>query len=145
MQSFEDRWADPRFEDQATAFLSKFVGPNDEPIKPALLCRAGKQLDGQEPSDEEVRALELSLVFAFVDRNPRTHPKNHHEGWEIVTADNPQLYVWPIDLEHGYIGLSTGYLLLMNIVGYKISDELVLRPPLDLHMPIAASSPDPLC
>ena len=130
---------------QAMAFLSKFVGPNDEPIKPAILCREGKQLDGKKPPDEEVRALELSLVFAFVDRNPRKHPEKQDEGWAIVTADNAELYLWPIDLEHGRITLSTGYMVEVNTGGNKINDpELVLRPPLDLHMPIAASSPDTL-
>ena len=43
LQSFEDRWADPKFKDQATALLSKFVGPDHKPIaNPALLCRKGK-------------------------------------------------------------------------------------------------------
>ena len=145
LRFFEDRWADHKFKDQATKFLSKFVGLNGEPIEPALLCREGKQLDGRKPSEKEVRALELSLVFAFVDRNPRGHPEKQHEGWGIVTADNAELYAWPIDLEQGRITLSAGYLVSMNIAGYKISDpELVLRPPLDLHMPILALSPDPL-
>ena len=55
LKSFNDRWADPRFKDQATAFLKKFVGPDDEPIdNPALLCKAGEQLDGQKPSDKEL-------------------------------------------------------------------------------------------
>ena len=145
LESFKDRWADPRFEERATAFLNKFVGPNNDPINnPALLCKVGKQLDGQKPLDEEVRALELSLIFASVDRNPRKGP-DIHEGWGIVTADNAELYAWPIDLEQGRITLSAGYLVTVNIAGYKISDpELVLRPPLDLHMPILAPSPDPL-
>ena len=81
LESFKNRWADPRFKEQATAFLSKFVKPDNEPInKPALLCKVGKQLDGQKPPDEEVRALELSLIFASVDRNPRKRPEGIHEG-----------------------------------------------------------------
>ena len=146
LESFKNRWADPRFREQATAFLSKFVKPDNEPInKPALLCKAGKQLDGQKPPDEEVRALELSLIFASVDRNPRKRQEGIHEGWGMVTADNAELYLWPIDLEQGHITLSVGELVAVKIAGYKISDrDLVLRPPLDLHMPICAPSPDPL-
>ena len=34
---------------------------------PALLCRKGKQLDGKQPSDEEMRALALSLAFSKLD------------------------------------------------------------------------------
>lgn len=146
LQSFENRWADSRFKAQATAFLGKFIGRDDKPIKPALLCREGKQLDGLRPSDEEIRALELSLAFAFVDRNPpMQRPEDIHNGWAMVTADNTELYVWPIDLEQGHVTLCTGSLVTTNIGGYKINDQkLVLRPPLDLHMPILATAPDRL-
>ena len=146
LQSFKDRWADPRFKAQATTFLSRFVRTDDEPIKnPALLCRKGKQLDGQQPSREEVRALELSLAFAFIDRNPRFLPENCHEGWGRVTADNAELYRWPIDLEQGRVTTKTGYIVLVRTGGYRISDaKLVLRPPLDLHIPLIILSPDPL-
>ena len=145
LQYFEDRWADPRFKEQATAFLGKFVGRDGRPIKPALLCREGKQLDGLRPSDAGIGALQLSLAFAFVGRNPRLRPEDSHNGWAMVTADNTELYVWPIDLDQGHITLSTGYLVTTNIGGYKINDQkLVLRPPLDLHMPIRATAPDRL-
>ena len=146
LESFNNRWADPRFKEQATAFLSKFVGPNNESIdNPALLCRKGKLLDGQQPSSDELTALKLSLVFALVDRNPRKCPENSRQGWRIVTADNAELYAWPIDLEQGYITLTAGELVTVNIGGYKISDpELVLRPPLDLHMLAHVSSLDSL-
>ena len=146
LQCFRDRWADSKFEDRATAFLQKFVGTDDRPIEnPALLCRKGKQLDGEKPPPEEVRALELSLAFAFIDRNPRFLPENCHEGWGRVTADNAELYLWPIDLERGRVTTNTGYIVSVRTGGYRISDtNLVLRPPLDLHLPIGVPSPDPL-
>lgn len=145
LESFEDRWADPRFKDKAMAFLNKFVGPDNELIKnPALLCKTGQQLDGQMPLDEEVAALELSLVFAFVDRNPRMG-QDIDAGWWVVTADNAKLFLWPIDLERGHVVLSNGCLVTVKTGGYRISDQkLVLRPPLDLHMPIGPRSPDVL-
>ena len=60
----------------------------------------------------------------------------------MVTADNAELYLWPIDLEQGHITLSTGYLVMKTIAGYRIDDpKLVLRPPLDLHMPIRLHDP----
>ena len=144
LKSFEDQWADPQFKARATAFLRKFVGIDNEPINsPALLCRKGKQLDGQRPSGEEMRALELSIAFAFIDRNPRNLPENHHDGAYMVTADNAELHVWPIDLEHGRVTKGTGLMVSVNIAGYKISDsELVLSPPLDLHMPMRLVPPD---
>ena len=144
LHCFEDRWADARFKARATGFLSKFVGPDDQLIKnPALLCRKGKRLNGQEPSPNEVRALELSLAFAFIDNNPRSIPENHRDGSWMVTADNAELHVWPIDLESGRVTKSCGYLVSTLTGGYRISDsELVFRPPLDLNMPFSASAPD---
>lgn len=146
LEAFEDRWADPRFKEQATTFLRKFVTPSDETIdNPILLCRKGKQLDGQQPTSDELEALELSLVFAVVDRNPRLNPEDPQEGWGIVTADNADLHAWPIDLDKGRITLTAGELVVVRTGGYQICDpDLVLRPPSDLHMPIGAPYPDPL-
>lgn len=146
LQSFEGRWADPRFREQAIDFLGKFVGPDNKPIaNPALLCREGRQLDGEKPSREEVRALQLSLVFAFVDGNPRNNPESNQQFRQIMTAENAELHVWPIDLEHECVIKSTGYLVstntLYNMANYR---EPVLRPPVDLHMPTATHCPDPL-
>ena len=52
----------------------------------------------------------------------------------MVTADNAELYVWPIDLDRERITLSAGVLVKVNTFGYKISDpELMFetdpRPP----------------
>jgi len=146
LQSFKDRWAGPEFETQATAFLSKFSTTDGESIEyPALLCRKGKRLDGQQPSLREVRALELSLAFAFIDCNPRFLPENRNDAWGRVTADNTELYLWPIDLDQGRVDKVTGYLIQVRTGGYRISDnKLDLRPPLDLYLPLGAPSPDPL-
>ena len=109
LQSFEDRWADPRFKDRATAFLRNFVGTDNQPIdNPALLCKQGQQLNGEEPSPEEVSALELALVFAFVDCNPRGNPEKPNEGSFMVTTENAALHQWPIDVEDGYFTKITG-------------------------------------
>ena len=95
-------------------------------------------------NQEELRALGLSLVFAYVDSNPRRQADTE-EGWAIVTADNAELQAWPIDLEQGRVTLSRGDLVEVKVGGYEIGDRgLVLRPPLDLHMPMFARSPDPL-
>ena len=147
MRSFEDRWTDPRFRSQSTIFLSKFTRPlGDKPIEnPALLCRKGKKLDGERPSDEELRALELSLAFGFLDANPTQDPDDRQEAWGMVTAENVELFLWPIDLEQGCVSLRTGYLVQVRTGGFTLGNPwLVLTPPLDLHMPIGAPSPDPL-
>ena len=145
LQSFENRWADLRFKAQAIDFLRKFVGTDNEPIdNPALLCKQGQKLNGEEPSPEEVSALELALVFAFVDRNPRGDPEN--EGSWTVTTENAALHQWPIDVEHGYFTKITGGMVRVVIHDRRKNhdSERVLSPPLDLHMPMEAPRPDPL-
>ena len=83
---------------------------------PILICRKGRELDGQEPSGEELRALELALSFAFLDCNPREYTEHEQSGWGIVTTDNMELYLWPIDLQEGCVMLTTGYLVTSRIL-----------------------------
>lgn len=146
LESFEDRWGDDRFKDQATRFLRHFVGIDNKPVNsPVLLCRKGEELDGQDPTSSELRALELSLAFAFIDKNPRRLPTTPHDRHRVVTADNAEVHAWPIDLESGLVLTSCGHLVHSHRFGYRIGDrELVFRPSLDLQMPLCASSPDAL-
>lgn len=139
---FEDRWADARFEEKAKSFLYKFVGPySNEEIEPAILCREGKQLDGQKPSDEELRALELSLAFASIDRNPRRRnfEETDNKKQEMRTTENAELHLWSVG--DGNVTINTGYLIPNCIVDATANP--VMRPPLDLHIPSLAPSPDP--
>ena len=145
VQAFEDRWLDPQFKFRAEAFLQKFVGPHDDkPLRaPALLCRKGTELDGEEPSNEEFKALQLSIAFTFLDGNPRYDPESQQGGSAVITSDNTELYGWPVDLEKGHVTQSTG--LLVRTTSYWVdSPTLIVKPPLDLHMPTVTSSPDPL-
>ena len=147
LNSFEDRWSDRKFKLQATGLLRKFVGPDigrDPIADPALLCRKGARLDGEIPTPDEYTALELALAFAFVDSNPRCSDELPPQLHRVVTADNAELFAWPIDVEQGHVTPRTGYLVLVSTGGYKISDcELAIRPPLDLHMPVSVTA-DPL-
>ena len=111
LRFFEGRWSSPRFKNQAIAFLRKFVEPyDDRPIEPALLCRESKQLDGRKPSDEEVRALELSLAFASIDCNPRRDLlENSDRKHATRTTENAELHLWSIG--DGNIIINTGHLV----------------------------------
>ena len=142
LRFFEGRWASEWFKKQATAFLHKFVRPHDDwPIDPALLCRKGKQLDGQKPSDEEVKALELSLAFASIDCNPRRILLENSNLKEAVrTTENAELHLWLIG--DGNATVNTGYLIPICIV--YATANFTIRPPLDIHMPSLAPRPDPL-
>ena len=147
LRFFEDRWADSKFKSQATIFLSKFTRPpSNELIEhPTLLCRKGRKVDGEKPSEDELRALELCLAFGFLDANPRRKGDDLQEAWGVVTTENVELHLWPIDLEKGYVSLEAGYLVHVRTGGFTLGDSrLFLNSPLDLHMPVGAPSPDPL-
>lgn len=62
----------------------------------------------------------------------------------VVTADNTELHFWPIDVEAGNVTVTTGIMVKTISGGYQITDkELVIRPPLELHMPISGDGADP--
>ena len=143
VKAFEGRWSDARFESQAKAFLTKFVDGAGSSIKnPSILCRQGRAIDGALPSGQEIDALEHAIPFGFLDQNPR-HSPAERQGWAVVTADNTDVYFWPIDVDAGYVAVRTGMMVQTLGGGYRIADrELVIRPPLDLHLPLGAQSAD---
>jgi hypothetical protein len=139
LKAFEGRWSDARFEAQAKAFLAKFVDGFGTAIQqPSIFCRQGKAIDGVLPDRSEIEALESAVAFAFLDQNPRhSHsPATQQLSGAVVTADNAELYFWPIDVEAGKVTVSTGIMVHTLSGGFRISDPgLVIRPPLDLHLP----------
>jgi hypothetical protein len=147
VDAFEDRWADPKFKEQSKAFLAKFVDHAGKPIeKPSLFCRRGGQIDGQVPSAEEIEALETAIGFTFLDENPRRGNDARQQAWNVLTADNTEPFFWPIDVDAGYVTVTTGLMVRTLGGGYRISDaELVIKPPLDLHMPLRSQSADSMC
>jgi len=146
-EAFDDRWADVKFKAQSKAFLAKFVDNDGEPIEhPSLLCRRGGKIDGQLPSREEIEALEAAIAFAFLDENPRRTPETARQAWNVITADNAEPFFWPIDVEAGYVTVTTGLMVRTLGGGYQIADaELAIRPPLDLHLPLGSHTADSVC
>jgi hypothetical protein len=147
VEAFDERWSDAKFKAQSKAFLAKFVDSSGKPIEhPSLLCRRGGQIDGQLPVPEEIEALEAAIAFAFLDENPRRTPKTAGQGWGLLTADNAEPFFWPIDVDAGYVTVTTGLMVRTLGGGYQIGDpELIIRPPLDLHLPLGSHSADAMC
>ena len=133
LENFDDRWVDHDFKCKAKTLLNKFLALNEHPIDhPALLCRAGSHLDGKEPTRNELSALRLSLVFAFLDLHPRIGHDSEAKC-PLLTAENAQIVAWPIDLKTGKVTLRRGRLLEANFHGYNINDpKWTVRPPDDL-------------
>lgn len=86
------------------------------------------------------------MAFAFLDENPRKTPRTRNHAWEVITADNAELFFWPVDVDAGYVTVASGLMVRTMGGGYQISDsELVIKPPLDLHMPLGPQSADAMC
>ena len=146
-RAFEDQWANPRFKAQSQAFLSKFVNNTGTPVEnPSLLCRRESQIDGQPPTPDEIQALESAIAFAFLDKNPRHTAESQQQAWSVLTADNTELFIWPIDVDAGNVTVTTGLMVRTLVGGFRITDtELSIRPALDLHMPQGGHTADPTC
>jgi hypothetical protein len=146
-EAFADRWADEAFKTQGLAFLAKFVDVNGERrIAPSLLCPRDGTINGELRSAEELEALQGALSFGFLDRNPRHGRESQHDTWQMLTADNTELHVWPVDVTSGYVTVTTGAMIRTRSGGWQISDsELIIRPPLELHMPLGAQNADSDC
>lgn len=144
VKAFDGRWNDAGFESRAKAFLEKFVDGAGSSIKnPSVLCRRGGVIDGNLPSTQEIDALEHAIPFGFLDQNPRHGPDTQAQAWAVATADNTDVFFWPIDVEEGYVTVRTGMMVQTLGGGYRIDDpELAIRPPLDLHLPLGVQRAD---
>ena len=145
LAAFEKRWADLKFKTQAKAFLAKFVDGGGQPIEhPSFLCRRQGLIDGTRPSSQEIEALEAAIAFAFLDTNPRRTSSNRQQ--HVITADNTELFIWPIDVDDGHVTVTTGIMVQTLAGGYQIGDKhLTIRPPLDLPRFIHSCTVDPMC
>ena len=144
LAAFEECWANLKFKTQAKAFLAKFVDGLGQPIeRPSLLCRQGL-IDETRPSSQEIEALKAAIAFAFLDTNPRRTSSNRQQ--HVITADNTELFFWPIDVDDGSVTLMNGIMVKTQIGGYRISDEhLAIRPPLDMCMPRRTCTANAMC
>ena len=87
-----------------------------QPIEhPSLLCRRKDRIDGILPSPHEIEALEAAIAFAFLDTNPRCTSSNRQQ--HVITADNTELFIWPIDVDAGYVTVTTGIMVRTVLSG----------------------------
>ncbi len=99
--------------------------------------RCSGDVDGTRPTDEEIGALNLALIFAALEGNPRRTEDTRRNPWSMMTTDNAELHVWPVDVEDGDVTVTSGGIIRTISAGYKIADEqLIIRPPRELFMPM---------
>lgn len=141
LESFDGTWGEKRFESLAKAFLQKFTDAHGRPLPSPTLIGRGGTLDGELPAPSEIDALQAALHFGFLDHNPAFPESVDAQGWQLITSDNTELFVWPIDVEAGHVTVTTGGLLRTLNGGLEVDDaELEIRSPLELHMRGASSA-----
>jgi hypothetical protein len=81
-----------------------------------------------------------------LDENPRRTPESARQAWNVITADNTEAFFWPVDVDAGYVTVTTGLMVRTLGGGYQIDDaELVIRPPLDLPSTLGSGTADAMC
>jgi len=109
LSAFAERWTDARFKAQAEAFLRKFVDHEGKPLEhPSLVVRRSGAVDCTRPKDAEISALNLALTFAALEGNPRRTEDTRRSPWSMMTTDNAELHVWPVDVEDGDVTVTSG-------------------------------------
>lgn len=132
---FTGSWQSQEFQSYATTFLGCFVDANAQPLhNPALVVDSQTGADGTLPTREEIVAIKLALDFATIDGNADQQSDN--AGWFTATTNNSELFIWPIDTASGHVAITRGVLVRILDGGYQIGDDLVIRAPLELHMPM---------
>jgi len=129
---FEGSWDPPALKDAARMLLGRFVTVDGKPVdRPSLIASNNRLVDGAPPQHPD--ALELAVAFGALIQNPR-HPADENDAWKVVTADNCDVWVQPVDLQQNRITLERGLRVRTLAGGYKFSDDgFRVPPPLELH------------
>jgi hypothetical protein len=143
LEAFEN-WSDPRFKERAETFLRKFVDAHGRAIEnPTIIGPRSGALDGQVPAGDKIRALQAALDFGFLDANPRYTEESSSSSWTVMTADNTEIFLWPIDVENGHVTVTTGGMVKTLSGGFRIDDPgFQVRSPLELRLPLGAGTAD---
>ncbi len=94
---------------------------------------------------EALLSLQRAVDFSVLDANP-TWSQEIAAGswlsWKVMTTDNSEIQIWPIDTGHGFVALETGAIVRTLAGGYQIGEDLHVTPPSELRIPLAGVSLD---
>lgn len=134
LNSYSGPWASPEFETLSKIFLGSFRNTHGDALSnPGLLSHRNSGMAGKLPTKPQRLAIQRSVDFAVLDRNPR--PDSDNAGWLTATTDNSELFIWPIDTIGQHIALGRGAIVPVLEGGYTISTDLAVPAPLELHIP----------
>lgn len=136
---FEGAWESARFEDLSRRFIAAFRGTDNKPIPhPTLAARRDSGCDGALPAPAELDALRRAVEFASLDQNPIWSDEisfGSMQALQVLTTDNAEVHVWPIDLADGRVVQESGFVVSTLAGGFRIGDDLAITPPAELRLP----------
>ena len=102
---------------------------------PVVIAHSSRGVDGKIPGRAAWRALQQALDFGVINSNPYAFKG---DGSGFATADNSEIFVWPIDIDKGRVVTRYGRLVQVTTAGLVINAKLKIDAPPDLHMPFMA-------
>jgi len=137
LSAFPGPWLNERFEGLARRLIADYTTQQGEPVpNPALVVSAERGADGTRPGNREWRALQLALDLTVLDGNPPLNgDARRYAGWTVATTDNSQIHLWPVDLEHGAVARSAGFMVEVRTAGYTIESGFNQPASQELHWP----------
>jgi hypothetical protein len=136
LADFEGEWHSDQFRDLSTEFVAAFRDASDNPIqRPAILARSDAGVTGELPEPTDFAALQRAIHFGSLIRNPPWQPEEGNEGFWTSTSDNSEIIAWGLDLEGRGVSVTRGSMVRVQHLGYTIGPDLLIRAPLELHLP----------
>jgi hypothetical protein len=136
LQDFDGDWPSDRFRDLSLGLVGAFRDPSENSIEwPVLLAHTTDGVTGELPEQSTLVALQRAIHYGSLMRNPPWAPDDGNEGLWTSTSDNSEIVAWPIDLDEGRVTVTRGTMVRIQALGYTIGPELVVRAPLELHLP----------
>lgn len=125
-------WRSERFRDLTGDLLSTLA--RDGFKHSAMVWHRDRGFDGELLPDDIIEAIQASVRFAALDANDHLRD-DPNAGFYIATSENAELYVQPIDVDHGGITHRRGGALKRVISGgLKIGQKSIPLP--DAVVPI---------
>lgn len=132
LDAFDGNWDPPELQAAAHELMARFRdAKNGELTRPTLIADVSRGVTGDLPPDPE--ALTLAVGLGALVSNPR-EPEDR-QAWRVITADNADLWIQPMDLINQRISIERGSIVRALSGGHKYTDpRFVIASPLELHM-----------
>lgn len=135
LDQFAGAWPSEAFERTTRRLLTKYRDADGRAVeRMTIALHDGAPLITVQPTEEEMRRLELSVQLAVLSKNPAWGPDA--DGWWTATSDNCVIHLWPIEERQKYFATERGAVVRLLNGGLRLDRERdIIRAPLELHLP----------